>query len=189
MIKVLRNIFPLDICKMLVGYLVEEVIDVKSLTFSGCRRCQEKGAFTNTPGGADFIVCPCCKVSIVSCSNYVTDNNYGMNLCNTCSMMFDHCCSHGVNGCTDDDYYSSVVTGFYLDGVEFKGMPKFSSRGEIEKLTRSVTIELVIDCWSTLDKRTFCPHAYYKYDKNPRSYHKTGICPQIKMKIKNIVKN
>lgn len=110
MIKVLRNIFPLDICKLIVGYLVDDTIDVKSLNYNGCDRCKEKSAFTTTPRGADFVLCPDCQAYIVTDGNYINDNNRNCDICvcDKCSMMFDICCSHGVNGCTDDTYYARL---------------------------------------------------------------------------------
>jgi len=179
--QVLREIFPLDICKLILVYLIPEIINIKTLSYSNCRRCYESGAFCNLQMGGDYITCPKCDHYFSSDDQILTssDNIYEdyVYMCPKCTLIFDNHCSHAVNGCSDDVYYAQLVTGFRLDGAYFEGSPKFNNIQEIEVIARTCKIELILDCWSTINGRTFCPEAYYKYDKTPSSYY-SQICKQ-----------
>lgn len=174
---VLQDFFPKEICELILRSLITEITDVKTVCYQDCKDCGEDGAFWTCGGGGDYIVCPQCNfnISVDKKENIIktSDEWKSLFLCPDCSLIFNRCCTHGVNGCTFDVYYAKVVTGFRLDDFYFDGSPTFTSVSEIEIIANTCKLEFVIDCWSSINGKTFCSEASYKYnDKNSKYYHK-----------------
>ena len=144
---------------------------------SKCYACNKSGFFIDTPGGADYYTCPCCRsydylnvklnfyMKIQNNDNKLTkiyneyhdapdekpikDLRIEWQFCDKCKIMYEDGCVHYDGGCASYVYNAHFISKWkYKNGTEiFLGMPKFDD--EDEWFDKANEIEI-------LDKH--CPH-------------------------------
>ena len=127
-----------------------------------CRKCKAKMFSVETPDGGNWQTCGLCGGD---CLDYyrnfydfpdIPDGAQDAKLyCKSCGALSDTAEVHAVEGCTEDVYSASLVTGFTVAGERIAGMPRFGSAADVIALLPVMQLEWAPTC------HTYCPKAYY----------------------------
>lgn len=90
--------------------------------------------------------------------------------CPQCKILFQHGCTHGSNGCTEDTYNAHLIGQWSFKnagGQVYTGMPVFDSVQEWYEIVPRIDVKQ----WICPNKGLFCKCANYPAATNPLNYH------------------
>lgn len=149
-----------------------------------CYDCNMRGFFGYSPQGADYYTCPCCggydflreqwnkskeptKYDFLMEDEYDNDMRILYLYCSKCKIIFEHGCTHAINGCTDDVFNRHFIKKWRdkTTNIEYDGMPIFEDQNDwFDNVTNVVVLEM------------YCPHKGNRCVKSHRDASKLCCC-------------
>jgi len=147
---------------------------------ASCMECHNMNFISYTPEGGYYQTCPLCGRYDKEFHNLETGENIILNVddddkdpasyCIYCNIFFSVSeCVHGVNGCTEDSWYSVVISKWKYKDTIYEGMPIFDNAEECKNKSKDIEV-LEIFCTCKLTDCASCPRAYYPKKRNKRMY-------------------
>jgi hypothetical protein len=133
-----------------------------------CSHCDLFGFVSHTPNGGDPGTCPLCGDN--PDSTYYDDEYVGeYPYCNNCNIIYDICCIHKNNGCTESTYNTHLIGEWEYKGEKYIGTPQFENINE-----RNMNIkEIKILKWFCPNNGKICSNALLKSDRCMIAYSET----------------
>lgn len=134
-------------------------------TKAKCYKCNKSGYFCTTPNGGNDVTCPLCTYH--GELNYCLENDdddYRIEYCEYCKIIFQLGDIHANNGCTSDVIHALLVTKYEINDVIYDSMPKFESFENMQDLIENKKIKLE---WSNFSapENDICERSYYPIER------------------------